>query len=240
MVEALERLLELQRLDDQLIALEGERDAAPERHGRIAARRADCDARLDAGKQSLRDAEAAQRRAEQDLQEQEALHTKLESQQHQVKSNEAYTALLQEMEAARQAISDCETRILEGMEGIEGAKAALEEAERQVAEERGQLDAEERALTAREEEVGQGIARLRGEREAFSDIPAPLLQRYERVSARRRPAVVVIRKEVCAGCQVDIPAQAFIEILRGEEIVACGTCTRILVHEEKLSAPKAM
>jgi predicted nucleic acid-binding Zn-ribbon protein len=59
------------------------------------------------------------------LQDQEALLKRLEGQQFQVKSNDAYTALLHEMEHAKQAISDCETRILESMDAIETSRSEL-------------------------------------------------------------------------------------------------------------------
>jgi predicted nucleic acid-binding Zn-ribbon protein len=238
LIEGLRHLLDLQHLDDELIAAEEEHAAVPvRREGMAEARRAG-EERLAGLRQALEDAELAQRRAEQELQDQEALLRKLEGQQFQVKTNEAYTALLHEMDAARQAISDCETRILESMETIEVAKGALGSGERGVREEVGRLEAEERALGAREQQLEAELSELRARRaELCGLVPRDLLERYERIAARRRPVVVLVKKELCEGCRVDIPPQDYIEILRGERIVACGRCQRILVHAEKLAAP---
>lgn len=237
MLEGLRHLLGLQRLDDDLIAREAEHAAIPDARERIAATRLAEEESLAAARQGLQEAEAGQRRAEQDLQDQEALLRKLEGQQFQVKSNEAYSALLHEMEAAKQAISDCETRILESMESIESARAVLEGAEKEARETKARLDGEERALDAREQELAGQIEKLRAERtEAAAGIPAPLLGQYERIGKRRRPVVVTIRKEMCEGCRVGIPPQSYIELLRGESMVSCGNCQRILVHEERLQA----
>lgn len=240
MLEGLQRLLDLQVLDEELIALQEEQGAVPERRTRIAEARAACDERLASSQETLKAAEADQRSAETDLQDREAEVRRLEGQTSQVKSNDAYTALLSEIDHAREAISACETRILEDMETIETARAELSEAEGVVAEERGRLSQEEQTLDAREKELEGGVAELERRRAGMvGEIPAELMTRYIRITARRRPALVTISKELCAGCRVDIPAQDYIEILRAEKIVSCGNCNRILVHEEKLAAIQA-
>jgi predicted nucleic acid-binding Zn-ribbon protein len=52
---------------------------------------------------------------------------------------------------------------------------------------------------------------------------------------RRRPAVAMVSEEMCQGCRVGIPAQNYIEILKGERIITCGNCHRILVHPDMVS-----
>jgi predicted nucleic acid-binding Zn-ribbon protein len=240
LLEGLRHLLDLQRLDDELIAAEEEHAGVPVRRAAMAEARRAGEERLVSLRQALEGAEHAQRRAEQDLQDKEALLRKLEGQQFQVKTNEAYTALLHEMDAARQAISDCETRILESMESIEAAKAALGGGERGVRDEAERLDAEEHALGVRAQELETELAGLRARRaELCARVPRELLERYARLALRRRPVVVLVKKELCEGCRVDIPPQDYIEILRGERIVACGRCQRILVHAEKLAGAGA-
>lgn len=240
MLEGLTLLLELQRLDTELIALEEEHAAIPTRRDGISAERTAADEKLVAAGQGLQDAEAGQRRAEQELQDQEALLQKLEGQQFQVKTNEAYTALLHEIEAARQGSSDCETRILECMEAIETSRTQHATADRDLRDARERLDAEEQALEAREKELSAQIGGLREQRaELTAGIPRDLMEQYQRIISRRRPAIIVVTKELCEGCRVDIPPQSFIEILRGERIIACGHCQRILIHRDKLAAPAA-
>jgi predicted nucleic acid-binding Zn-ribbon protein len=236
----MERLLELQRLDDELIAFEEELGAAPGRRSRIEAGRSGGATRLAEAREALEQAEAQQRQIEATLQDQEALLKKLEGQQFQVKSNDAYTALLHEMEAAKRAISDGETQILEGMEAIESARAALATGEAEVAEILGRLDTEEKTLDERERELVATAARVREARAVVRpDIESKLLEKYEKISARRRPAVVLISNEMCVGCRVGIPPQSYIEILRLERVVTCGNCHRILLPIEKIHAGDA-
>jgi hypothetical protein len=178
------------------------------------------------------------RQAESLLQDQEALLQRLEGQQFQVKSNDAYTALLHEMDHAREAISEHETKILEHMDAIEQSRGQLAEVEKQADEARSRLEAERRATDARDVELTSEIDRLRMLRaEVGPGIGPDLLKHYERIANRRRPAVILVKEERCGGCRVGIPPQTFIEIIRGETIVTCGNCTRILIHAEKLEPP---
>lgn len=237
MLEGLSQLLELQRLDDDLAAFEKEHEGLPGRRASVEQRRDDAAARQEQAREQLTAAEIAQRQAESSLQDSEALLLKLEGQQNQVKTNEAYTALLREIDQARGEISDRETDILEAMDAIESARAALAEAERAHTEAVAELDRECAAIDAREAELRGMIEEHRTRREQVCpNVDPQLLKHYERISKRRSPAVVIVNIELCGGCRVGIPAQDFIEILRGESVVTCGNCSRILLHEEKVAS----
>jgi predicted nucleic acid-binding Zn-ribbon protein len=239
-VEELQRLIELQGLDDELHAAEREHANVPEVRRELEERRSAGEEKLSAASTALRTAEMEQRRVEGELQEQEELLKRLEGQQFQVKSNEAYTALLHEMEQARRAISDCETRILESMEAIETASASVAEAEAEAAVIREQAAIEEKALDEREKVLEAEVARMRAERDALCGrIESGVLSQYTRVASRRRPAVVRISHEMCLGCRVNIPPQNYIDILKAERIITCGNCHRILIQETKSVAPAA-
>ena len=240
MLEGLRELVELQRLDDDLAACEEQSEGIPAQRARLEQRRAEAEERLARSRETLVTAEAEQRRAEADLQDREALIQKLEGQQFQVKSNEAYTALLQELEHAKQAKSDCETRILEAMEGIDAAKREIAAADEQAKATLAQGETETEALDKREADLAARLDARRAERSSVSErLDARLLEQYEKIGTRRRPVVVRISQEICLGCRVNLPPQLYIEILRCERLLTCSNCHRILIHERSLdSAPK--
>jgi predicted nucleic acid-binding Zn-ribbon protein len=160
----------------------------------------------------------------------EALRKRLESQQFQVKTNDAYTALLHEIERAQRTISECETRLLEGMDAIESARAVCASAEVAGREAAARLDAEGETLDAREQQLDAELVRLRAERQRVIAASDPkLIEQYEKIATRRRPATVRIRGTLCLGCRVDIPPQQCIEIQRCERIITCGNCQRIVL-----------
>jgi len=233
LVEDLRHLIELQKLDDELATLEEEHRALPSRREALGAQQADAEERLGACREAARAAEAGQRQAEHDLQDREAAVAKLEGQQHQVKTNEAYTALLREIDHAREAISGCETRILEAMEAVQAAVDATAAAEAEAKAARERTEAGERALLARESELGARIEALRSQRTALRQgVERSLAELYEKIATRKRPAIVVVTRSICNGCRVDIPPQTFLDLQSRKRVVTCERCQRILVLAE--------
>ena len=240
MLDGLLHLVELQRLDGEIIRREESLAAIPEQRKRLGESREFAAARLAEASESLQTAEMSQRQAEAGLQDQEALLSRLEGQQFQVKDNAAYTALLHEMEHAKQQISECETAILEGMDAVETAGETLSAAETGDRETRDRVEADEKALVVREEKLGRELNELGEQRDQVGPkLDRAILSLYERIAKRRRPAVTLVTDEMCAGCRVGIPAQNYIEILKGERLITCGSCQRILLHPDMVSPARA-
>jgi predicted nucleic acid-binding Zn-ribbon protein len=238
--EGLQYLLELQRLDSAIVAHREELAALPGKRKQFEELRAAVAEKLEAAGEALQAGELEQRHAEATLQDQEALLRRLEGQQYQVKDNTAYTALLHEMDHAKEAISDCETRILEGMDAVEAAREALAAAQAEERETRERLDSETGDVDAREGQLEGELARLNEQRDQVGPkLDAKILAVYEKISSRRRPALALVSEEMCEGCRVGIPAQNYIEILKGDRIITCGNCHRILLHPEMVSSARA-
>jgi predicted nucleic acid-binding Zn-ribbon protein len=235
MVEGLRGLVELARIDAEIAARVEQRDALPARRAALVRRRAVTQARVEAARGAIAAIELTQRQQEAQARDQQALLEKLEGQQHQVKSNEAYTALLHEMEAARAAMSEAETAVLEAMESLDEGKAAVAAAESEHASEVAATESEKAALDALESELAEKTVSFESQRSlAASTVPAKMLKLYEQVSRRRSPAIAVVSGETCTGCRVGIPPQNYIEVRSAEALVTCGQCNRILIHQVHL------
>ena len=64
------------------------------------------------------------------------------------------------------------------------------------------------------------------------DVKTSALRKYDLLRSRRNgKAVVGVVKGICQGCFMSIPPQHFNDILRGDRILNCPTCQRILFHE---------
>jgi len=235
MVDGLRGLVEISHLDGEIRVRAEERAGLPARRAVCAKRKAEAEARIEAARASLEEIRQEQRRHESQVQDQGALLTRLEGQQHQVKTNEAYTALLHEMAAAREAISTAETAVLEAMEALDEAATELETAEATRDTLVAEIEAEEQGIDAREAELDGQIAALSAERASVaSRIEPSLLSRYERVAGRRKPAIAIVTKEICTGCQVGVPPQRYLEICSAASLVCCDQCNRILIHQQHL------
>jgi predicted nucleic acid-binding Zn-ribbon protein len=232
-LEGLDHLLELQRLDAEITTREEALAALPGERKRLGEAREAAANRLSAAHEARQEAESGQRKAEAALQDQEALLKRLEGQQFQVKDNTAYTALLSEMDHANELISQCETRILEGMEEAEACRAVETDAQAEDHAINARVESEEQTLSKREETLRSELEALRAQRDQVGPkLDAKTLSLYERVASRRRPALALVSGDMCEGCRVGIPAQNTIEIMKGERLITCGNCQRILLHPD--------
>jgi predicted nucleic acid-binding Zn-ribbon protein len=236
-LEGLQHLLELQRLDTEIAKRQEVLAALPAKRKQGDEALAAAEVRLEAAREQLQSVELGQRSAESALQDQEALLQKLEGQQFQVKDNTAYTALLSEMERAKEAISECETRILEEMEAIEAGRQGLADSEANERDTRANVERERVEFAGRQQKLETELAALEAERaQVGPQLDAKILAVYERVAARRHPALAFVSGEVCKGCRVGIPAQNYLEIIKGERLITCESCKRILLHSDMVQS----
>jgi predicted nucleic acid-binding Zn-ribbon protein len=230
--ETLRRLVELARLDDQLAALEREQGLLPARRAQLEGEQADLRRRVEAARSELTSGETRQRQLEVELADAEALRNRLEQQQYEITTRDAYRALLHEMTAARESISWHESEILELMDRLDEQRSALAALEQEAQESAVRSAERLRELEERSEQLAKQLGRVQQARsELASQLESEVLERYQRIAGRRRPAVAVVSSELCTQCQVGIPPQLFLQILAGASLAACGSCHRILVHE---------
>ena len=232
MLAGIDILVEISEIDVQIASCDEEKAGLPDARTALAVERQQAADAIAAAEASVQESEQEQRRQEAALADQEALVAKLEGQQHVVKTNEAYTALLQEIEQAKGAASEAETQILEVMETIEIARAGVAAAREEAERVEKRVSGEETVLDDREKSLGQTLANLHRDRNARAEqIDAKLLAHYDKVAMRRKPAIAAARKETCMGCRVGLPPQNLLELHKGEKLITCGNCQRILVLE---------
>jgi predicted nucleic acid-binding Zn-ribbon protein len=233
LLEGIEHLLELQRLDSEIQRRQEVLAALPAKRKQLEESSTAAAAALAAAREALQHGELEQRKVESALQDQEVLLKKLEGQQFQVKDNTAYTALLSEMDHAKTRISAFETGILESMDTVEAARAALASAETLDREASTRKTDELREIDNRTERLHDELTTLGNERDAVGPkLTTAVLAAYEKIAKRKRPALALVKHDICEGCRVGIPAQKYIEILKREELVTCGNCQRILLVPE--------
>jgi predicted nucleic acid-binding Zn-ribbon protein len=75
------------------------------------------------------------------------------------------------------------------------------------------------------------IAALRGK------IPPQVLGHYDRLRARGKKGVALVRNQVCSACHMQVPLGAILTLMRGEDIQLCACCGRYLYLPESTGAP---
>lgn len=77
----------------------------------------------------------------------------------------------------------------------------------------------------------------RREAEALrQQIPTPILGHYDRLVARGKKAVAMVRHEVCTGCQMRLPSGVYAKLLRDDDLCVCDNCARYLMLAPQPSA----
>lgn len=147
-----------------------------------------------------------------------------------VKTNKEYTGLQHEIELVSQAIREMEDQILAQMEEAEILKVQLDEAQKVKDREEKDLLAEKQVIQVEADKLNHAMNELKGKREHWvSQIPAPLLEEYERLASHRKGvALAEARDAICLECQMRIRPQLFQEIRRNDTIITCENCSRIL------------
>ena len=229
----LQKLIALQNLDTSIRKLETDQQAIPERRAEIE-REFDQRAFEIRALESRRDeAKHTRARLETEVADQRSRAERAERNLMSSKKQEEYTAAIREADAARKQISALETQILEQMEQLEQAEAALNERAAEIASLNSDREARLKAFDEETGTIGDRLAAARKEREeVFANLPKQMSGMYARIRARIRDGVAVAeaRNRSCSACFMSLRPQVMAEIRRGEDVMTCDNCGRILYY----------
>ena len=159
--------------------------------------------------------------------------TKYKNQLLTIKTNKEYKALNSEISHLEANNSSVDDVIIEQMELEVELRDALKEAEQRYKSAQDEFKANEERLKNRIKEVEQQIVDIREERNKIAqDLPVSLIKRYSAlIKHKARKAVAYKINGACSGCGYKIRPQLKIEIDRGDKLINCENCGRILVYE---------
>jgi uncharacterized protein len=239
----LTHLIELQRVDLRIAALAAELAALP----KLAAQ---ADAPVGAARAALaaaKDAHLAnvkeRKKFELDVESWKEKARHYREQSGAVKSNEAYKALLHEIETADGEMRKAEDKLLEHMVSGEEFDRQMKARQKALADAEAAAKTENARIAAEKARIEQENAKFKPEREkAVGGIPEDLLAQYQKLMKRHHgQAVVPMLGEACTGCRVHLRPHMVQKVrqLVDQEIVECDSCTRILYYVEEPKAPGA-
>jgi uncharacterized protein len=236
----LQQLVALQNLDTSIRKLQAELEAIPQRRAEIETEFDQRAFEIRALENARDEARHARTRLETEVGEQRVRVERAEKNLMSSKKQDEYTAAIREADAARKQISTLETQILEQMEGLEKAEASLTERADEIAS----LNSDRvTRLQKFDDETRRQADKLtinRAERERLvAALPKTMGALYVRISARIRDGVAVAeaRNGACMACFMALRPQAMAQVRRGEEVITCDNCNRILYYAPSDSAP---
>lgn len=188
---------------------------------------------LKTAKEKLTANQLKKKQLEGDVEAQEKLVQKHNSELNSLKSNDAYKAMLGEIQAAKEKATKIEDEILVVMELMDAAEKESKELDKKFKSDEGVVRAEIQQLEAKKNEIIAQATAKKNERDEFSKtVPPALLSQYETIREQRGGVAIapLLNNKSCGGCRMGLTPAKVNEVVKAKAMVLCDTCTRILYN----------
>lgn len=230
----IEQLVVLQHVDDEIIVLERELEAAPRELADLEESLQDHRDRMAQIDEKLDILKAQQAKLEDEIGEDSSRVKKSKNKLMMVGNTKEYHAMMREMdslEKLNRMREEEKIAVIEELSRQSDARGVVGEEMAVVQEE---YDAKKATLDERVAKAQKRLDTLSKKRaKAGKVVPAPILGRYEFIRERMaNPVIVAVAGGVCGGCNIMIPPQSYNELQKGTQILSCPNCQRLIFWEE--------
>lgn len=232
MLQDLALALRLQALDRKIATLQNEIATLPKHIAEIEKRLEAHTRRLEANRAALAANQRDRKKHEGDIQIHEQKVSKLKGQMLEAKTNEQYRAFQNEISYAEGEVRKAEDKILDLMEQSEPLEKNVKAAETELKKEQQHVEAEKKRARERTAVDEKELIETTAERKSIADQMDPkLYAHYERIRKKtRNTAIADATDGRCDACQIALRPQFFQDLRRGDQIMFCESCGRILTY----------
>ncbi len=231
MIADLDKLIELQQTDTNLRRLKQSIESSE-------TRRAEIEQEFEQHASSIREIQnrrdslhAKRAELEKQIAENKTYLERADRNLKHAQNSKEYETAMRETDALQKQIAAFETQIVEVMESAEAVDKEIEERSEEIAT----LDSNlETALKQHEAQITvdkSQYAKLdAGRDKVFQTLPAQLASIYNRMAQRSRDGIAVaeVVNGSCSACYMSLRPQILLEVKRGDQIITCESCTRIM------------
>ncbi|OED36220.1 hypothetical protein AB834_03100 [PVC group bacterium (ex Bugula neritina AB1)] len=240
MKEDLLKLVELEKIDREIYK---QRERSSEYPVLLEACHRDLKVAEDAlsqAKSELKDIESSSKKKELEIASNEEDMKKKDNQLSQIKKNEEYKAMLSQIEDIKKKNDKLETDLIEHMEISEKCQSKIKKAtlDFQAVSEISQK--RESEIKINQSKVEKEIEDLKQKHRQYFDLISDEVKGiYSLVLEKRKNfAIASIDDGACSACNMILLHELIEKAVAGEEILCCGTCSRILYHPKLLGQLK--
>jgi len=232
MLQDLALALRLQALDRKIVSLETEIATLPKHIAEIEKRLESHTRRLEIDRAALTANQRDRKKLEGDIQVHEQKVSKLKDQMLGAKTNEQYKAFQHEIAYIEAEIRKAEDKILDLMEQSEPLDKNVKLAEGELKKEQQDVEAEKKRARERTAIDQKELAEEHRERKNIAEALNPrFYSEYERIRKKTRNSPIADATEGrCSACQIALRPQFFQDLRRGDVIMFCESCGRILTY----------
>lgn len=229
----IEMLLKLQVIDYDLGELERSKEYIPDMMENLRREIQETEDLYKSTEKGLSESKVAQKNLELEVTVKQEELKKLQGQMMSIKTNKEYDALISQIDVVKETINEKETQILELLEKTEKLETNIDDYKKRAEETKEQNEKQLMVLQEKMDSVGTKISMKEGERDNIAvRVPKRTMSIYERVRKNRGGDVVVpVRKRACGACYKALPPHTIQEIKRGNHLITCDNCGRMLVWQ---------
>lgn len=228
----IETLVKLQEAETQIVRLKAVLKKVEKKKEKLKGQLEQFENALEENKESLLHVEADCRDIEMEIDVVDDRIIKSNEKLRMVKTNKEYQLFLREVDDSKKRKDALETELLEYFDEKEEIEKNVRESEKEYFLLKDQIEAEQKEIEKKSKDDRELLDEyLAQQKDIGKNIDPSLMNRFVKISKMNNGlAVVNVRKEVCMGCFMNIPPQLYIEVQRGNSLISCPQCSRILYY----------
>ncbi len=233
-LKQIEQLVALQQVDSELIELHLELNNAPKEVQELEGEYAVKENIINQYKEKIDHLTGQDKRINSEIEEDTLKVKKSKNKLMMVSNTKEYHAMMREMDNLEKLNRTREEERMAIVEELQRQQESLEEIQKDADIIKENMDQKRANLQERVKASEAKLAELDSLRKSLCvDVPKPVLSRYEFIRSRLdSPVIVPVTNGICNGCHIAIPPQSFNELQRGQQILSCPNCQRLIYWSE--------
>jgi predicted nucleic acid-binding Zn-ribbon protein len=158
-----------------------------------------------------------------------------ETNMKEIKTNKEYQAVGREIASARKQVAEIEEQVLQKIAQLDELNSEIASSQTTLAELEQNSEQRRSEKQVEIDKVQQDVDADCLRRDAITkELPASLLKRYNSLRDQRRgQALAIARDGFCQGCNMHLPPQLYNNLFKGEELLSCPHCQRVLILKQQ-------
>jgi len=233
--EQINKLLKLQEVDLEIIALESEKKELPETLEETRQQENLLNEQVRAVEQEMKEIQVEHKKKELELSSKEDEIKKHNAKLYQIKSNKEYSSLQSEIKGIEADCSVLEDEIITLLDKVDSVSERMKKEKERQEEKLKIYKEKESSINNRMGLIDKEIEALKEKREQISlNIDKAMRLKYEKVLNGKKGVVLVpVVDQGCGGCHMELPPQVIDDLIVSDKLIFCENCARILYLPEE-------
>ena len=230
MLKDIERLLAVQEKDMTILAIQWDIEELPKRLAPLDQEVIEKEKKFESMKHSRQEIILKRKALEAQSEDKLQKIQKYEVQLTQVKTNQEYRALMDEIAHMKADNALVEDQILNVMELVDSTAQQMHAVESVLSEKKKERDLYAQQIAHEIDAIKKQLEVMQLQRQELTAAIHPsLLKMYEKILKNKNgKAVVELKDSICQGCNMRLPHNILVEVLHEKTIIQCENCARIL------------